>query len=84
VMVVHQEHDYSHMPGGKKAAWQGEEALRNRGLARGPRRLFTLREARWVLTRWGVLPNLSPVHLCRRLVRPIARDGIPSSNGSAD
>jgi hypothetical protein len=33
VVAIHQSHDYSHVAGGKNAAYYGEEALYNRGLA---------------------------------------------------
>jgi len=33
--AIHQDHDYSHIAGGKKEAWQGKESEHNRNLAGG-------------------------------------------------
>lgn len=32
IFVVHQDHDYSHVPGGKNEVWNGADAQKNRGL----------------------------------------------------
>src|SRR5260221_3742301 len=45
VMVVHQNHDYSHHNGGTAGVWNGEEAVENLRLAGGRRRLSTMLEA---------------------------------------
>jgi hypothetical protein len=50
VMVVHQNHDYSHHKAGTEGVWKGEEARENLRLAGGRRRLSTMAEATHVLT----------------------------------
>ncbi|MGB2984282.1 MAG: hypothetical protein WBE26_00225 [Phycisphaerae bacterium] len=55
VTVVHQNHDYDHVPEGSGRAWQGPEADVNRELAGGWKNVFTLAEATHVMTREGVL-----------------------------
>ena len=35
IFVVHQDHDYSHIPGGKNEAWNGADAQKNRKLVPG-------------------------------------------------
>lgn len=65
VCAVHQNHDYSHHPGGEKGAWQGEEAQENYRLLENGRKFRTLKSAVYVLhsgrlranpSRWLVLP----------------------------
>ena len=56
VTVVHQNHDYNHVPEGIGNAWEGPEADANRELAGGWRNVFTLAEATHVMTPGGVLP----------------------------
>jgi hypothetical protein len=50
VTVVHQNHDYAHLPGGKATVTVGEEAMRNLELAGGYPHLFTIQDADWRLT----------------------------------
>jgi len=45
VLVVHQNHDYGHVPGRRGPAWQGPEADRNLELAGDPSRLWNLDRA---------------------------------------
>jgi hypothetical protein len=66
VLIVHQNHDYAHFPGGEAAMWKGP-ALRNLELAGGPDHLFTLRDATHLLTRSGLRVPLDPWHLWRRI-----------------
>jgi len=47
VTAVHQNHDYSHIPGGKDGAWRGIEARRNQELAGDIR--FTVEDATHIL-----------------------------------
>jgi len=61
--IVHQNHDYAHVPGGKTAAWQGEEARRNGELAGQGR--FTLLDANWLLTPHGLFRSRKPAHRLR-------------------
>ena len=49
-MALHQSHDYSHHKDGTKGVWEGAEAKRNIKLAGGLTRIFTLRDADWILT----------------------------------
>lgn len=43
--VIHQNHDYGHVAGGKPAAHRGPEAVQNRALAGGWRHIYTLDDA---------------------------------------
>jgi hypothetical protein len=74
--VVHQNHDYSHVAGGKTTSYKGPEVERNKQLAGGMDHYFTLRDAthqltadgqlrrftdRWHVRRWFLtLPTLRP------------------------
>jgi hypothetical protein len=71
VMAIHQNHDYSHDPGGTKNVWDGPEARRNKELSGGPRYWYNLYNARWLLTHWGLFPACSFRHLKRRLKCPL-------------
>lgn len=51
VTAVHQRHDYSHVVGGKAAAYEGEEARRNTDLAGGWTRMLSLRDCTHVIGR---------------------------------
>ena len=66
-IVVHQNHDYSHVTGGEDTAWHGPEVRENLRLAGGHANLFGLSDATHFLTTKGVKRNLSPGHLRRRL-----------------
>ena len=57
VMAIHQNHDYSHHPGGTEAVWRGEEAKRNRELIGDWYRLLTIEDANFRLTRQGLKPS---------------------------
>ncbi|MDD5509209.1 MAG: glycosyltransferase family A protein [Dehalococcoidales bacterium] len=67
VVVVHQNHDYSHNPGGTAGVWKGPEAVRNRELAGCREHAFTLEHATWILSSQGVRRALSPRYLYFRL-----------------
>jgi len=54
VMAIHQNHDYSHHPGGEEAVWRGEEARRNRELIGDWYRLLTVEDANYRLTPGGL------------------------------
>ena len=58
VVAAHQRHDYTHVAGGKMEAYYGEEAARNRELAGGKRRLYTLHDASHVLRAGRLHRNL--------------------------
>ncbi|MEK7777380.1 MAG: hypothetical protein AAB303_01985 [Chloroflexota bacterium] len=45
VKVIHQNHDYSHVPTGAIGVWEGPEAKRNMELTGGRKHIFTLRDA---------------------------------------
>jgi len=57
VVAIHQNHDYSHLPGGKSEVWQGTEAKRNLALAGGYGNITSIARADFVLTPEGVLPR---------------------------
>lgn len=67
VTVVHQNHDYSHYPGGKMGLWQGPEANHNRGLAKPKHYVLGLHNATLILTPHGLRPALTRKHLWLRL-----------------
>jgi hypothetical protein len=45
--VVHQNHDYGHLPGGARETFSGVEARENLRLSAGPRYRFTVDDAGW-------------------------------------
>jgi len=66
--VIHQNHDYTHVPKAKGAATlEGPEADRNRKLMGGLDYQFDLPDATHLLTRRMLLPALLPAHMWRRL-----------------
>jgi len=67
VTAIHQNHDYSHDPGGRSNVWEGPEAERNRALSGGPHHIYNLNNSPWLLTPFGVLPAWTFRHLKRRL-----------------
>src|SRR5581483_10043084 len=69
IMAVHQNHDYSHHPGGKTGVWEGPEAKRNRELMETWDHCFFLSDASHRLTRFGVRPNLNPERFRRQWSR---------------
>jgi hypothetical protein len=69
VEVIHQNHDYGHVPKAIDEGWEGPEADRNRDLAGGDRNLFNLWDASHRLTQRGLKRALGPRYLARRLRR---------------
>ncbi len=71
VSVVHQNHDYSHHPGGRMGAMKGKEAKQNIELSDGV--AYSLLDAQYCLTEKGlkrrVTPYYSPFYLYQRFVR---------------
>jgi hypothetical protein len=65
VMIVHQNHDYKHVPQKKGGAWMGPEADRNRSIAGGQHSWFSLRDATCLLTPHSIVPALMPRHITR-------------------
>ena len=57
VCAVHQNHDYSHVPGGWKSVSGDEDAQRNFELAGGRSHLRTIEDATYLLTEQGVVAN---------------------------
>jgi hypothetical protein len=66
VMVVHQNHDYSHHPQGKIGLWSGDEALTNNKLAGGQLHTFSLIDATHALTPQKLQSMYDRDHLLRR------------------
>lgn len=64
--VIHQNHDYQHVPNRQGSAWEGPEADRNLELMGGQDRVFTLLDATRILTAWGLLPAIGWKYLQRR------------------
>ena len=54
IMIIHQEHPYTHVKGGANEIWNGVEAQRNRDLAQGG--LATIRNANFCLEEGGIVP----------------------------
>jgi len=54
ILVIHQNHDYSHSPFGRKKRIEGPEWAENIRLAGGLKNMMTLRDADWILTREGL------------------------------
>lgn len=65
-MAVHQNHDYSHIPGGEEGAWSGIEARRNQELAGDLRFTFTLEDATHILSPERLKRALDWSHICRQ------------------
>lgn len=62
-LLLHQNHGYGHVKGGSGQAWEGPEAEENRRLMGGDERKYTMADATHVLTRWGAVPAVDPLHL---------------------
>jgi len=54
ITVVHQVHNFSNFPNGRKSRDKGLESRRNLELVGGPSHAFSLRDADWVLTNQGL------------------------------
>ena len=67
ITVIHQNHDYSHHPGGRTGVWQGPEAKHNRGLAKLRHYAIGLHNTTLILTPKGLRPALTRKHLWLRL-----------------
>jgi len=67
--VVHQNHDYSHLPKGEEEVYRGIEAKRNSSLAGGPGHIFGVKDATYTLTSSGLRLDLSYEKLKRHLFR---------------
>jgi len=52
--VIHQNHDYSHLNGGKKGIFTNPEARRNLKLAKSKKHIFTLKHTNYKLTKSGL------------------------------
>lgn len=72
ITAIHQNHDYSHHPGGAHYLWHGEEAQRNRQLAGidqwGDAFLFTMKDATHTMSARGPRPIVSREALQRHWV----------------
>ena len=66
VTIIHQNHSYAHLKGGKHEAWEGPEAEQNRVLAGGYKNTFSILDANWLLTPRGLSRPKTPEHLQRR------------------
>jgi hypothetical protein len=68
VTAIHQNHDYSHFPGGEAGVWKGIESQHNMKLAGGLPHLYNLADADYQLTRRGVSRKITPYFFYRSLV----------------
>jgi glycosyltransferase involved in cell wall biosynthesis len=60
ITAVHQDHDYGHLDGGRREAWRGAEAKRNRSLLGPAGNMGRTSAAPWVLSKAGTLTKLGP------------------------
>jgi hypothetical protein len=74
ITAIHQAHGYEHVPEASGYRWYGPEAEANFELIRGIER-FQTRHATHVLTRYGVLPGLTPRRVVSRVRSRHAVDG---------
>lgn len=75
--VMHQPHDYGHVPDRAGSGWEGPEANRNRELAGGWQALFSLLDVSHTLGSHGLRPARSARHVSRRVERlPVLRQGL--------
>jgi len=68
IIAVHQNHDFSHYPGGKEAIWKGIEARRNLELGGKWSKIFCLADVTHILTSQGI--KRVPIHnrIWRRMI----------------
>lgn len=71
VTLVHQNHDYRHVPSGRDQlrGWEGPEADKNRMLIGDAAHLFSLTDATHVLRGGRVVPDLSRARMEQRMSR---------------
>lgn len=67
ITAVHQNHDYSHHPGGAAGVWKGPERRHNIELMGGADHGFTLEHATHILTPQGIRQALTMRHLYFRV-----------------
>lgn len=68
VTIVHQNHNYEHITGGRDAAFKGAETAQNLALAGGYSHLYTLADTSYQLTSEGIHRKLTPYYFYRQLV----------------
>jgi hypothetical protein len=68
ITAIHQNHDYSHFPGGEASVWNGIESQRNMTLAGGLPHLYNLADADYRLTKRGIRRKITPYVFYRSLV----------------
>lgn len=61
--IVHQNHSYTHHPQGKEGVYYGEEAKRNHSLIKNGISVLCIRNASFILTKFGCFPALTFGHL---------------------
>ena len=67
VVSVHQEHNYSHHPGGLRGIGEGVEAQRNREMVGGRRYFFIIKDRTHILSEKGITRSLDGWRLWRGL-----------------
>ena len=65
ITIIHQNHDYSHVPGGETDVWRGPESERNIELM--DRKAFSLEYVTFSLTTQGLKPALTLRHIYFRM-----------------
>lgn len=67
-MVIHQNHDYSHIPLEKdKNSWYSPEADINKKLINEKEKIFDLRDSTHMVTRLGVIPPIYPKYWIKKI-----------------
>lgn len=67
ITAIHQNHDFSHSPWGKKTRVEGPEMKKNFKLTGGFSNMLTLREADWILTSQGLKKPEFPRNIFSKL-----------------
>ncbi|MCX6655517.1 MAG: hypothetical protein NTY03_10420 [Candidatus Bathyarchaeota archaeon] len=67
VTVIHQNHDYSHVPKSVGKVWEGPEADRNRALIGDRDRMCFISDATHIMTSWAILPSIRYKFFWRRV-----------------
>jgi hypothetical protein len=80
--VIHQNHDYHHVPKARGKSWEGPEGDHNRRLAGKREHLFTLLDATHIMGQNRIFPPLKPRYIRRRLeTLPVFYPGLKAFSG---
>jgi hypothetical protein len=68
ITIIHQNHDYRHVPERQGLKWQGPEAFENRLLSGGTQKRFDLLDVKWILKPGGISRAHTVPHLKRIII----------------